>query len=380
MQNPYLLTDEEHLSIPTEIGEHLLYLNLNIVNFDNIDKCYILHKTAYLLRAYPIEDIISVSDILHSIYKEDGSYYDEFETDNLIEYKELLTICLSDGFLFYPLVSQLIFQNQVKLFPNFNQVIERIKNMHYPFYLYSPEEIVSFIISPKSIEQHTQSSSYYNPPTCVVEKGDITLDTEERDIGGNGCSYISSNLSDFPDFSILVDDVYKSGLKFNIKKYFSIEDDAKIKLLSFTLGSSGFGSRLMDEIRTKEGLAYSVTGGIKSNKSGIYFYGHLQTEVENEEKAIELLKKIIAEFTEKGITADELQSAKNFIIGSEPLRYETTAQKIGKIFTNHYNNREKDYSVKLLEAIENTKLEDLNKFISEHKEINLLSFSILTSK
>ena len=47
----------------------------------------------------------------------------------------------------------------------------------------------------------------------------------------------------------------------------SDEDRYIAKVASFILGGSGFGSRLMEEIRVKRGLAYSAYGSVSINKS-----------------------------------------------------------------------------------------------------------------
>jgi len=152
----------------------------------------------------------------------------------------------------------------------------------------------------------------------------------------------------------------------------------KAKVASFILGGSGFGSRLMEEIRVKNGLAYSAYGYISINKSHSYFTGYLQTKIENEEKAKDLVIKTLGDFIENGATAEELEGAKKFLSGSEPLRNETFSQRLGLAFNLFYKGLEQDYPKKELEMIESLTLEELNGFIKSHKEILNLSFSIVT--
>jgi len=149
------------------------------------------------------------------------------------------------------------------------------------------------------------------------------------------------------------------------------------KVASFILGGSGFGSRLMEEIRVKRGLAYSAYGHISVNKSHSYFTGYLQTKLESADEAKNLVASLVNEFVKNGVTQDELESAKKFILGSEPLRTETLSQRLNRAFTLFYRGLEQDYAKKDLERIENLKLEDLNNYIKSHKEIKNLSFSIV---
>ena len=165
------------------------------------------------------------------------------------------------------------------------------------------------------------------------------------------------------------------GSSFNINS--KDEENYKAKVASFILGGSGFGSRLMEEIRVKRGLAYSAYGSISINKSHTYFNGYLQTKNESANEAKELVSKIVEEFVQNGVTQEELNAAKNFLTGSEPLRSETLAQRLNRAFTLYYRGLEPDYSKKELEKIQSLELDDLNKYIKSHKEINNLTFSIV---
>lgn len=165
------------------------------------------------------------------------------------------------------------------------------------------------------------------------------------------------------------------GSSFNVDS--KDEENYKAKVASFILGGSGFGSRLMEEIRVKRGLAYSAYGSISINKSHTYFNGYLQTKNESANEAQKLVSQIVADFVEKGVTKEELEAAKNFLTGSEPLRSETLAQRLNRAFTLYYRGLEPDYSKKELEKIQTLELADLNKYIKSHNEINNLTFSIV---
>ena len=151
----------------------------------------------------------------------------------------------------------------------------------------------------------------------------------------------------------------------------------KAKISSFILGSGGFGSRIMEEIRVKNGYAYSAYARNNFSNHTTILSGHMQTKLENEKDAISKLKEVIKNFVENGVTKDELISAKQFLIGSEPLRNETLNQKLAKLFNEYYNGYEKDYFKKELKLIEQISLDELNNFIKNHSEILDLSFSVV---
>jgi len=149
------------------------------------------------------------------------------------------------------------------------------------------------------------------------------------------------------------------------------------KIASFVLGSSGFGSRLMEEIRVQRGLAYSAYGRFVLNRSASYFSGHLQTKLESETEAIEVVGDVVRRFAQDGITDKELEGAKAFLLGSEPLRTETLSQRLHRAFNEYYAHKPLGESLRELERIEAVTLEEINEFIRAHEEIEALSFYVV---
>lgn len=168
------------------------------------------------------------------------------------------------------------------------------------------------------------------------------------------------------------------GSPFNLKDLKS--ENYKAKVMGFILGSSGFGSRLMEEIRVKRGLAYSAYLRISTGNIINYTTGYLQTKLENQKESIELVKKVVDEFVKNGVTQKELDDAKSFLLGSEPLRNETLSQRLYTKFYNFYLGLPLDYDKEQLEQIKSLTLEELNNYIKSHTEIKNLSFSIVTKK
>ena len=152
----------------------------------------------------------------------------------------------------------------------------------------------------------------------------------------------------------------------------------KARVAAFVLGSSGFGSRLMEEIRVKKGLAYSAYARVHVNRSNAYFSGYLQTKLESQDEARESVNEVIKTFVEKGVTQDELEHAKKFLLGSEPLRVETLSQRLNRTFLDYYKGAPLDNARIELEKIEALELSDLNDFIARHTEILDLSYAIVT--
>ncbi len=177
-------------------------------------------------------------------------------------------------------------------------------------------------------------------------------------------------------------DTKQAYIYFGAPYTMDVNDTKKVigKVASHILGSSGFGSRLMEEVRVKRGLAYSAYSRFVVNRSSSYFSGYLQTKLEKQTEAIGVVKEVVENFVKNGITNDELESAKKFFLGSEPLRVEILSQRVGRAFSEYYSGLGLGFSQKELDIIENLKLDEVNSFIKEHKEILDMSLFIVTNR
>jgi predicted Zn-dependent peptidase len=166
------------------------------------------------------------------------------------------------------------------------------------------------------------------------------------------------------------------GSPYNMK----VDDENyyKARVATFILGTGGFGSRLMEEIRVKRGLAYSAYARVEVSNSSSYLSGYLQTKLDSMDEAKSTVSEVINDFVKNGVTKDELEQTKKFLLGSEPLRVETMNQRLSRTFMEYYKGFPLGHSTTELEKIKKLKVKDLNKFIKEHTEILDISFAIVT--
>ncbi len=155
-------------------------------------------------------------------------------------------------------------------------------------------------------------------------------------------------------------------------------DSYKAKVATFILGAGGFGSRMMEEVRVKRGLAYSAHARLQLNKTSSYLSGLLQTKLENQDEAIKVVREVIDDFIKNGANEKELDGAKKFLLGSEPLRNELLHQRLGTTLNEFYKELPLGHSKNELKKIEALSLDELNSFIKSHKEIEKLTFSVVT--
>jgi zinc protease len=102
-----------------------------------------------------------------------------------------------------------------------------------------------------------------------------------------------------------------------------------LSVMNQILGGSGLTSRLMQSIREKRGWAYDVHSSLSARRFPGPFLVALQTKNETASPAIEEVLKQIREIQNTGVTAEELEEAKGFLIGSFPLRYDTNQDVVG---------------------------------------------------
>jgi predicted Zn-dependent peptidase len=135
---------------------------------------------------------------------------------------------------------------------------------------------------------------------------------------------------------------------------------------------------MMEEIRVKRGLAYSAYSRLGVAKTHTYFSGYLQTKLESQAEAKKTVAEVIDIFVTSGVTQSELDQARKFMLGSEPLRVETLSQRLGRTFSEYYGGKPLGHSLTELKQIGELTLDDLNDFIKRHGEIRDLSYAIVT--
>lgn len=158
------------------------------------------------------------------------------------------------------------------------------------------------------------------------------------------------------------------------------KEQYKAKIAEYLLGGAGFGSRMMEEIRVKRGLTYGVYASLRRTKPVSYLSGYMQTKLSTQDEAKELIQSVVDAFVKEGISQKELDDTKKFLLGSEPLRTETLAQRLSRVYNDFYYGRPLDFAKEQLEKIESVTLKEMNDFITSHKELSQLSFAIVTDK
>ncbi|MEE8329561.1 MAG: pitrilysin family protein [Thermodesulfovibrionia bacterium] len=101
-------------------------------------------------------------------------------------------------------------------------------------------------------------------------------------------------------------------------------DYYKVSVMNYILGSGGFASRLMQNIRGEKGLVYDIHSFFAGSKYSGFFKVGLQTKNESANTAIGEVLKEIKKIRDIPVSETELSDAKAFLTGSFPMRIETS--------------------------------------------------------
>ena len=99
-----------------------------------------------------------------------------------------------------------------------------------------------------------------------------------------------------------------------------------VTVMNYVLGAGGFSSRLMDSIRDKQGLVYGIMSHFDARSMPGSFWVNFQTRTEATNQAIQSVLAEIKSIREAPVSDQELAEAKSFLMGSFPLRLDSTAK------------------------------------------------------
>lgn len=128
---------------------------------------------------------------------------------------------------------------------------------------------------------------------------------------------------------------------------------------NYVLGGGSFSSRLMEEVRVKRGLAYSVASYLYPLRHGALVLGQLGTKNASTGVAIALVRREIDRIAKGGLTDKELADAKTYLTGSYPLRFDSNSEIAGELVGIQQENLGIDYVDRRNGLIEAVTKEDI---------------------
>lgn len=144
-------------------------------------------------------------------------------------------------------------------------------------------------------------------------------------------------------------------------------DMIPLMLLNEILGAGGFTSRLMQQVRSNEGLAYTVRSALSPK---VTYPGDFRAGFESKNATVALATKIVLEQIRKiraePVTADELDTAKRSLIETFPRQFESKPQMLRVFVNDEWTKRPADHWKTFRSRVDAVTAEDLLRVAQKH--------------
>lgn len=130
---------------------------------------------------------------------------------------------------------------------------------------------------------------------------------------------------------------------------------------NYILGGGGFDSRLMKTLRDEHGYVYGVSSNLMPQREKGRFVIQFATQKSQAPKALEAAETVLRRFIAEGPTEAELQQAKDNIIGSFPLRFDTNQKLLGYLGMIGLYDLPSDWMEQYPKKIEALTVDDVKK-------------------
>jgi len=138
-------------------------------------------------------------------------------------------------------------------------------------------------------------------------------------------------------------------------------------LLNEILGAGGFTSRLMQQVRSNEGLAYSVRSSLTPR---VAYPGDFRAGFESKNATVALATKIVLEQIRKMrdelVTDEELETARASLVETFPRQFESRPQMLRVFVNDEWTKRPADYWKTFRDKVRAVTREDIRRVARKH--------------
>jgi zinc protease len=132
-------------------------------------------------------------------------------------------------------------------------------------------------------------------------------------------------------------------------------------VLNHILGGGGFASQLMEEVREKRGLAYSVYSYLHPEEHASVLLGSVATKNESIAESLTVIRDVLRRMATEGPSETELKNAKDYLVGSYALRFDTSAKIASQLLAIRIEDLGIDYVEKRNALVEAVGLDDIKR-------------------
>jgi zinc protease len=127
------------------------------------------------------------------------------------------------------------------------------------------------------------------------------------------------------------------------------------------LGGGGFTARLTEEVREKRGLTYGIYSSFAPGLHAGAFTISLQTRPDQAQQALDILRAELQRFVAEGPSDQELQAAKDNLIGGFALRIDTNRKLLDNVANIAWNGLPLDYLSSWTECVQRVTTSDIRQ-------------------
>jgi len=153
-----------------------------------------------------------------------------------------------------------------------------------------------------------------------------------------------------------------------------------INVMNYILGGGGFSSRLMKDIRDNQGLAYSIDSHFQANAYPGSFTVSLQTRNAEAQRAIDGVLSEIRKIRSEPVSDREMEETKAFLIGSFPLRMDTSAKIANFLAQVEFYDLGLDYADRYPKLIGSVKKADVLRVAQKYLDPDHFALVVVTKK
>ena len=146
---------------------------------------------------------------------------------------------------------------------------------------------------------------------------------------------------------------------------------------NYVLGGGEFVSRLMNEVREKRGLAYSVSSYFAPGKDTGIFQAGLQTKNDQSTVALQVMSDTIAKFIADGPTTSELVAAKANLVNGYPLRIDNNRKLLDNVSSIAWNDLPLDTMEVWTKQVEAVTLDQVKSAFEKYLAMDRMKIVVL---
>lgn len=150
-----------------------------------------------------------------------------------------------------------------------------------------------------------------------------------------------------------------------------------LSILEEALGGNGFVARLARELRQEKGLVYGVGTGIDVRRGVALLTGGFATRNASTEEGIAAVTKVLRDVYERGLTPQECEDARSYVLGSQVLRLDSSEDVAATLLSMQIHRLGTDYLEKREGYLKGVSCTDVNVLARELLDPSRFSFAVV---